>query len=215
MKTTATTSMQDPQEFAYGDGYDYRAGEPHVKHTRLYDQIIRLIKGEVEHAAAVGLPLSVLEIGAGDGAFVEPLLATGAQVTATEMSRPSIASLQERFRRNPGFEAAFDPDGTFAPLDSRQFSCLFYASVLHHIPDYVANIRAVLAEHLAPGGSLISIQDPPWYATLPPGQHAAYEAMYLSWRVTRGEFARGVASRLRRARRSLREDLPSDMVGTT
>ena len=36
--------------------------------------------------------------------------------------------------------------------------------------------------------------------------------MYLTWRLTRGDFLRGLASRARRARNDLRTDEPGDMV---
>ncbi len=204
--------MQDLQETAHGKGYDYRSGSPHLKHARLYDRLTNRIGGELRRVHARGLPLDALEIGAGDGAFVEPLLAIGASVTATEMSRPSIEELELRFGLNEAFHAVFDAEGSLAPLADRHFSVILYASVLHHIPDYLAAMKSAVANHLAPGGCLLAIQDPLWYPSLPRGVKMTSDLMYLSWRLGKGNVARGLASRLRRVRKDLREDQPSDMV---
>lgn len=204
--------MQHLQEFAYAPGYDYREGAPHLKHPWIYDWITSVLRSEVRRVDGAGLPMSVLEVGAGDGGFVEPLLATGASVMATEMSRPSIAVLQEKFGRNPSFQVAFDPDGGMSCLGDERYAIVLYASVLHHIPDYLAAIALTCKDHLLPGGTLVTFQDPILYASLPRGAHLASEALYFCWRITQGHLARGVASRLRRMRHDLRSDEPSDMV---
>ncbi len=204
--------MQVLQEGAHGRGYDYRDGSPHLKHPRLYDRLADRIRAEVRQGHERGLPLDVLEIGAGDGAFVEPLLAVGAHVTATEMSRPAVDALTLRFGLNAAFDGVFDRSGDLEALRNRRFSVILYASVLHHIPDYVAAVKAAVADHLRPGGSLLAIQDPLWYPTLPRGVKTASDLMYLSWRVPRGDLTRGLASRVRRIRQDLHEDEPSDMV---
>lgn len=116
--------MQDIQESAYTDGYDYRADSPHLKHAKLSDRLTNRLRGDLRHVVANGLPFTVLEVGAGDGAFVEPLLATGATVTATEMSRPSIDALQARFGLNSAFDAVSDPDGSMEALEGRRFAVI-------------------------------------------------------------------------------------------
>ncbi len=209
---TSELAIQELQELAHGKGYDYRSGSPHLKHPQLYDWFSDLLREELRHLTRLNLPMAVLEVGAGDGAFVEPLLATGASVTGTEMSRSSIELLESRFGTNPSFEAVFDPDGTFASLGDRRFAIILYASVLHHIPDYLTAMANACDRHLVPGGTLLTLQDPLWYPSLPPGVHATSEAMYLSWRVTRGGFLRGLASRARRLRNDLHPDEPADMV---
>jgi len=209
---TSGPGIQELQELAYGKGYDYRSGAPHLKHPRLYDWFSVLLREELRHVSALDLPMTVLEVGAGDGAFVEPLLATGASVTGTEMSRSSIEMLETRFGSNPSFDAVFDPDGSLASVGDHRFAIILYASVLHHIPDYSTAIENACKRHLLSGGTLLTLQDPLWYPSLPPGVHAASEAMYLSWRITRGGFLRGMASRARRIRKDLRTDQPSDMV---
>ena len=209
---TSEPGIQELQEFAYGTGYDYRRGAPHLKHVKLYDWFASGLREELRRVAGLGLPVTVLEVGAGDGAFVEPLLATGANVTGTEMSRSSIEALQSRFGTNPSFEVLFDPDGSLAALGERRFAIVLYASVLHHIPDYLTAIAEACDRHLLPGGTLLTLQDPLWYPSLPRGVRGASEAMYLSWRLTRGHFLRGLASRARRMRNDLRPEEPGDMV---
>ncbi len=209
---TAAAEIQEHQESAYADGYDYRDDAPHLKHSQLYGWFKTLLREELRRVTAAGLPPTVLEIGAGDGAFAEPLLATGASVTATEMSRPSANELRARYGTNPSFEVIFDPDGTLAPIDGRRFSIVLYASVLHHIPDYATAIEHVCDRTLPPGGTLLTFQDPLWYPSLRPGVRLASEATYLAWRLTRGNLRRGLSSRVRRARDDLRADEASDMV---
>lgn len=207
-----TAEIQALQERAYSAGYDYRANAPHLRHARLYDWFTSALRAEIAHVSQSGLPTTVLEIGAGDGAFVEPLLAAGAKVTATEMSRDSLAALQSRFRTNPAFEAVFDPEGSLDDLDGRRYAIVLYASVLHHIPDYLAALSNACDHHLMPGGTLMTIQDPMWYPSLRRGVRSTSEVMYLTWRLTRGDLLRGIRSRSRRMRHELRTDEPSDMV---
>lgn len=209
---SGSSEVQRLQEFEYAAGYEYRRDSPHLKHPRLNNWMSSALREEVRLIDAAGLPLTVLEIGAGDGAFVESLLAIGAAVTATEMSRPSIDLLRTRYSLNARFNVEFDPDGEMASLGDSRYAIVLYASVLHHIPDYQAALAKVCDRHLLPGGSLISFQDPMWYASLAPGVRMASEAMYLSWRLTRGQWLRGLASRWRRRRNDLRAEEPSDMV---
>lgn len=200
------------QEFAYSAGYDYRGDAPHLKHAHLYDWLTSSLREELRRLGAAGLPAKVLEIGAGDGAFVEPMLASGVSVTATEMSRPSIDRLRDRFGMNPSFEVSYDPDGTMSDLGDERYGLILYSSVLHHIPDYIAALTSACDRHLLPGGTLLTFQDPVWYASLRPGVRLVSDAMYLAWRLTRGELLRGLASRARRIRGNLKDDEPSDMV---
>lgn len=200
------------QELAYAEGHDYRSESPHLNHPQLYGRLLAQLRETLRGLEGRGLPLTVLDVGAGDGAFVEPLLAYGCEITATEMSRPSIARLEELYRRSPQFEVAFDGDGSLAPLGTRRFSLILFASVLHHIPDYVAALESAVSKHLLPGGVLMSLQDPLWYPSLSRGVHAFSEVAFLSWRLTQGNLMRGVRSRARRLRNAYSENEPSDMV---
>lgn len=204
-------SQQRHQEAAYPDGHDYKSETPHLKHHWLYDLLLAQIRSTVDGLAARGLPLRVLDVGAGDGAFVEPLLAAGCDVTATEMSGPSVERLSRLYGRNERFRAVFDGDGSLGPVAGERFSLVLYGSVLHHIPDYLAAIESSVSL-LAPGGGLVSVQDPLWYPRMRPAVHRLSEAAFLAWRVSRGNLRRGAASRVRRWRGTLDERLTSDTV---
>lgn len=205
-------AIQHLQEFAYAPGYDYRSGAPHLKHPRLYDWLTASVREELRRLRVAGLPATVLEVGAGDGAFVEPLLATGATVTATEMSRSSIERLSDRYGMNPAFSVSFDADGTMSGVGGARFALILYASVLHHIPDYLSALADACDRHLEPGGTLLTFQDPLWYPSQDPRVRMAGEAMYLSWRLTQRHVQRGLAARVRRWREGLSEHEASDMV---
>lgn len=207
-----THSVQDMQEQGHGSAHDYRRYSTHLRHQHVYDRFVRAILRAVAAAVHRGLPRTVLEVGAGHGAFVEPLLASGASVAATEMSRPSIATLVDRFGANPSFRVCFDADGSLAVLGDERYSVILFASVLHHIPDYLAALRLAITGHLLPGGTVITIQDPLWY----PGQcrldRVTERAIFLLWRVTQGNLGRGLRTQLRRIRGVYDTSNPADMV---
>jgi len=157
--------MSNFQEAFYADGVDYRWGSPHLSYWPLHDRLVDTIRSQLMHLADARLPLRVLELGAGHGGFTEPALAFGCEVTAIEMSRPSIDELNRRFGQNPAFTVSFDPAGDLGVV-SGDFSLLLCVAVLHHIPDYVAALE-VATNHLLPGGSFIALQDPLWYDRVP------------------------------------------------
>lgn len=159
-----------------------------------------------------GLDPTVLEIGAGHGGYTEPILAAGGRVTATEMSRASIARLEGRFGTNEYFRSVFDPDGSLAVLGDDQFSLVLCSSVLHHIPDYLGTVRHLISRHLLVGGTFLSIQDPVLYASVPRATRLFDRFAYLSWRCTQGNYRMGVRTLLRRARGFYDETEASDMV---
>jgi SAM-dependent methyltransferase len=204
--------LQQYQELAHADGHEYRARSPHLKHRRTYDSLLAHLRDALRDVTSRGLPLTMLDAGAGDGAFVEPALAYGCQVTATEMSRPAIDELNERYGANPNLTTLFDADGSLSPLGDQRFSIILYASVLHHIPDYTSAVECSITNHLAPGGSFVSFQDPLWYPSLGRGTRLLNDAAYLSWRLTQGNYRRGISSRIRRMRHIYDEENLSDMV---
>ena len=106
------SGMSNFQEVFYADGVDYRRGSPHLSYWPLHDRLVATIRSQLTHLADAGLPLRVLELGAGHGAFTEPALAFGCEVTAIEMSRPSIDELNRRIGQNPAFTVSYDPAGT-------------------------------------------------------------------------------------------------------
>ena len=130
-------------------------------HWPLYDRLTGILRNEVRRLSAAGLPLDVLEVGAGHGGYTEPALAAGCRVTAVEMSRPSLAELDRRFGTNGDFSSVFDPDGSLSAVGG-DFALVLCVSVLHHIPDYLDFVGNV-SGRLRPGGTLLALQDPLWY----------------------------------------------------
>lgn len=200
------------QDKFYDEGSDYFAGSPHLRHRGLNRMLLDLIFGAADAAADTGLPADLLEIGGGDGSITEPLLAFGLAVTSTEMSSASVERMRARFPHNDRFRAVHDPDGSLAILDDNRFSCILFASVLHHIPDYGATIADAIGRHLREGGSLVTIQDPLFYPRQSAATRRASSVAYLSWRIVQGDLARGVKTRVRRATKGLTEDETGDAV---
>lgn len=203
-------SIANLQQMAHGEGHDYVAGSPHIRHHALRSTIVATVQDVVGGVLDAQGFCRVLEVGAGHGAFTDHLVAIGAQVTVTEMSEPSARVLQERFRHNDRVQVMLDKDGSSAdragPVDV--VVCL---SVLHHIPDYLSAVRCYL-KHITPGGAFVSFQDPLWYARRSRYSVLVDRAAYLIWRLPRGEFRRGLASVGRRLRGELDETNMSDMV---
>lgn len=205
-------NVQDLQERTFDATYDYRAGSPHLAHRQLYDPLVAHVLSRLRDVADRGLSPTVLEIGAGHGGYTEPVLAAGGRVTATEMSRPSLARLEDRYGTNQNFRGRFDPDGSLEVLGEERFSLVLCASVLHHIPDYVSFVRRLVADHLAVGGTFLSLQDPLWYATVSRATRLFDRFAYLSWRTTRGHYRKGARTLARRLRGVYDENDPADMV---
>ncbi|MGH3788101.1 MAG: class I SAM-dependent methyltransferase [Pseudonocardiaceae bacterium] len=198
------------QQSAHGEGHDYAAGSPHIRHHVLRSAIVATLQEIVGAVLDVRGSCRVLEVGAGHGVFTDHLVAMGAQVTVTEMSAPSARVLQERFRHNDRVQVVLDQDGSSAarvgPVDV--IACL---SVLHHIPDYLSAVRSYV-EQVAPGGAFVSFQDPLWYAHRSRLSRLVERVAYLLWRLPQGEFRRGFATVGRRLRGTLDETKISDMV---
>ena len=75
----------------------------------LYERLVGIIRDSIDDLSTAGLRLDVLEIAAGHGGFTEPVLAAGCHVTAVEVSRPSLRTLEDRYGHNPGFRAGSTP----------------------------------------------------------------------------------------------------------
>ena len=204
--------MQELQELVFDAEMDYRSVAPHLKHPRIRHQLLRRLRETVDQAEASPADVSLLEIGAGDGGFVEPALAYGYRVTATEMSRPAVARLEEQYGGNAGLEVIVDEEGSLGPLEGRRFSAVLFASVLHHIPDYLEVVSTAVSQHLKPGGALITVQDPLWYPSVSRPLRWVDQLAFLSWRLTQGNYGRGVQTRLRRMRNRYDDSNPADTV---
>lgn len=204
--------IQRLQEQVYGARADYRRGSPHLSHPGLQDRLLDCLQSSLASLSTRGFPREVLEVGAGHGGFTLPMLAWGYAVTATEMSRPSVQRLEAQFGRNPHFKVAFDPDGSLSMLGSTRYSAIACISVLHHIPDYVTVVRAAIANHLEPGGTLVTFQDPTWYPRQSRRARAADRIAYFAWRLFQGRYAEGLQTRWRRFSGVYDPALSADMV---
>jgi hypothetical protein len=127
------------------------------------------------------------------------------------MSAPSLEAIRATYGGNDRFSAVHDPDGTLGTLDGRTYGLVLFASVLHHIPDYRAAIDAAAAR-VAPGGAIVTLQDPLWYPTLGRADVLLSQVSYLWWRIGQGNYRRGVRARWRRVRGTFDETSPSDML---
>jgi SAM-dependent methyltransferase len=135
----------------------------------------------------------------------------GAEVTVTEMSRPSLEVLQARFGSNPKIRLLYDADGETALAENAAYDLVLCVSVLHHIPDYADFVRRVVRK-IEPGGAFASFQDPLWYPRRNKANLTADRLAFYAWRLGRADRFQGVANRIRRARGHYDESNPSDMV---
>ncbi len=197
------------QEEYYLPHVDYRRGSPHLSHPKLNDRLIEVLRGMIQGLADQGLPLRVLEVGAGHGGFTELALAMGCEVTAVDMSKPSVDELRRRFGTNPNFHAVYDPDGTLRNVDN-DYSLLMFVSVLHHVPDYISFLK-MACQRITDGGALLTLQDPLLYSRHRTA-HRADQAAYFAWRLSQGNLSKGIQTRLRRIRGILDETNPGDMI---
>lgn len=200
------------QASTYDATYDYRFGSPHLTHPALMDRLFGLVRSALKDSVEMGLPTDVLEIGAGDGAYTEAVLAAGFSVTATEVSSASIKRLQERYANNPKFEAVHDPSGGLRGLDDRRYALILCVSVLHHVPDYVSFIQNAIEKHLLPGGTFLALQDPLWYPSVGRFTKFFTKFAYYSWRLNKGNYLQGLQTVLRRVRGVFDDEMVGDVV---
>ncbi len=209
--TSHGEDMAELQEQAHGAGHDYDAGSPHLRHPRLRNEIIDRIRSLVLEQFQRRDACRVLEIGAGHGSFTDHIAAMGAQVTVTEMSRPSLEHLQARFAYNPSVRLLYDADGEAAFQDDAEYDLVLCISVLHHIPDYVKFVSRTV-DRIVPGGSFASFQDPLWYPRRSRFNKGLDKGAYYAWRLGQRNLLQGLGTRVRRARGRFDEANPADMV---
>lgn len=150
-------------------------------------------------------------MGAGHGSYTAELLAAGAtRVICTEMSKDSAEALRRRFAADSRVDVVFDPDGENV-YHQEQADLVCMISLLHHIPDYAAALRRV-RERVAPGGSLVTFQDPDFYPRRKPLVRFTSRASYVLWRLTQGGLWEGAKSVARRRTGHMDETNPRDMV---
>lgn len=210
-KISSGTAMGKLQETAHGSGHDYAKGSPHIKHYELRTNVSETLQEVIGKVLDRLGKCRVLEVGAGHGTFTDHILAAGAEVEVTEMSRPSAQLLQRRFRNNSAARVTYDPEGAISNVTGGELDVVVCLSVLHHIPDYLSVVKGFVAR-TSPGGAFVSFQDPLWYPRRTRRSRFAERCAYLSWRLTQGSFRRGLATSIRRTRGVYDESNPSDMV---
>lgn len=206
-----TARALQAQASTYGEGVDYVAGSPHLSHRQLHAQLVSRMRQLVDDAFAHSGQCRLLEVGGGHGTFTEELAAMGAEVTVTEISKPSAAVLSQRFRHSKRVRVVYDADGESIFDLPADFDIVLCVSVLHHIPDYLAFVRR-LTPLLRPGGALAAYQDPNWYPRRRRLDNLADRGAYYAWRVTRGSLLSGARTQLRRMRCGLDGSLPADIT---
>lgn len=204
--------MAELQGAFHGDSHDYAVGSPHLRHTALFDRVDGAITEVISAIVSRQGTCEVLEVGAGHGTFTESALVSGARVTVTEMSRPSVEFLKRKFDDNPSVTIVYDEDGEEAFRRQHQYDVVLFISVLHHIPDYLGSVRRIMGELIRSGGAIVMYQDPLWYPRQSRTARVASWASYFAWRITQGELKRGLGTRWRRLSGQFDESNMSDMV---
>ena len=209
-RAAAERSVVGAQSDSHSHDHDYRVGSPHLKHDSVRSMVERRLQDMVRATSGPD-GCHVLEIGAGHGGFTDVLLASGAQVTVSEVSEASAERLSRRFTGNPDVRVIHDASGEDVLRIDEQWAAVVMISVLHHIPDYLSFVRAV-ADKVRPGGGFLSVQDPIWYPRRTRAAHVASRGSYFAWRAFQGELRRGLATRTRRLRGIYDDSEPSDLV---
>jgi SAM-dependent methyltransferase len=145
------TAQQDESALAYSNAVEDAVLYP------IYDRLLRDLKVTVNGG-------KVLDVGAGSGRWIRfflqrfaPALLMGIDFTAA-----SIDMLQRRYASAPGVKTAFrTADLTDPSFDlGEKFDLINVMNVLFHIPepDRFAAAMRNLANHLAPGGRIVSTE---------------------------------------------------------
>jgi SAM-dependent methyltransferase len=144
--------------------------------------------------------MSVLDVGAGDGRASLPWFEHRVCFTAVDASAQMLSRLRAR-ATDLGLSAETHVGGAgdFLRSAGRTFDVVSHVSMLHHVPEYVGLLEAAVAA-VAPGGCLLTFQDPLRYDRLPGVDHAADRAAYFAWRLAQGNLRQGMRTRLRRLR---------------
>ena len=172
---------------------DVLHGSPHLNHASvwaIYEQMVQ------KALAAVRPKPRVLDLGAGDGTASRLWVEAGASLTAVDSSPEQLRLLKAR---HPSAVTVEGDAIEFLHQHEGRFDVVSHVSMLHHIPDYMALLRAS-AGAVAKGGALLTFQDPLRYDRLPPGHYAAGQALYIPWRLTEGRILEGIGNRIRRTR---------------
>ncbi|WP_200950124.1 class I SAM-dependent methyltransferase [Nocardioides sp. Root151] len=204
-------SVVRAQDSGHAAGHDYVKGSPHLRHRRLREDIEGRLTGLVHDAISRTGACRVLEIGAGHGTFTDVLVAAGATVTVTEASEASADHLRRSYAGDDRVSVFHDETGEFVLDQDETWDLAVMISVVHHIPEYLKFFHR-LQDLIAPDGAIFSVQDPLFYPRRSRASHLASRGTYFAWRLGQGNYARGVATRIRRLRGVYDETVESDLV---
>jgi SAM-dependent methyltransferase len=119
-----------------------------------YKKLDFILEALRRYAADVGrdvASLSVLELGAGRGGVVLPILRLGCRVRAVDMDEASLAELLERAGGNPNLEASVDDALTFA---EGTYDVVIASEVIGHVREPEKLVETAAAR-LQPGGLFV------------------------------------------------------------
>ena len=168
-------------------------GSPHLNHASVWSIYVRMVRKAL---GTVRPKPRVLDLGAGDGTASRLWVEAGASLTAVDSSIEQLRLLKER---HPNAVTVEGDAIEFLHQKAGRFDVVSHVSMLHHIPDYLALLRAS-AGAVAEGGALLTFQDPLRYDRLPRGHYLAAQALYIPWRLTEGHVLQGIRNRIRRSR---------------
>lgn len=203
------SAVVQAQATRYCEGVDYVTGSPHLSHHRLRSYLMNRMWHLVDAAFRRSGRCRILEVGGGHGTFTAHLVAMGADVTVTEVSKPSAEVLSRHFQHSRNVRVLHDDDGEVVFNLPADFDVALCISVLHHIPDYILFVRR-LTLLLRAGGALASYQDPDWYPRRSRLNSTAAHGSYFAWRITQSDLLAGARTRIRRLRGSYDESLAAD-----
>lgn len=199
------------QGSGHDEDWDYNVGSPHLRHRQLRARIEGHLRRLIADSFDRTQRCRVLEIGAGHGSFSDCMLAAGADVTVTEASAASALRLVAKYANNPSATVLHDASGEDVLGLEGPWDLVVCVSVLHHIPDY-GDFVGGLVTRIPEGGAFYSVQDPLWYPRMSRAAHRTHFAAYFLWRLFRGKYRQGIATRWRRMLGVYDESNPSDLI---
>src|SRR5450631_2624443 len=125
---------------------DVLHGSPHLNHASVWAIYERMVGKAL---TAVRPKPRVLDLGAGDGTASRLWVEAGASLTAVDSSPEQLRLLQAR---HPSAVTVEGDAIEFLHQHEGRFDVVSHVSMLHHIPDYMALLRAS-AGAVAKGGA--------------------------------------------------------------
>jgi len=191
----------------------YIDGAPHIKHLALRRLYGKLVVSAYEYATTYNPNPCVLDLGAGEGSVTLPFLELGSKVTAIDISKGQLETLQAKCAAHSKnleirCEDVFEGIKSLQS-ESRRYDIVVANSFLHHIPDYLSLIRqasSVISSH----GQFFSFQDPLRYSSVGRFNRTFTLLCYFSWRIFKGDIIGGVSRLIRRSRGVYLDNDPQD-----